>query len=337
MRSKVLHAALLAAAVTGAPAGVFAADAANTIRYGIDDATNFSRLPQVVAERKGYFAREGLTVEIVPFTNSFRNGGANSRPITLREGMRNGSVDMARQQFPLLVNDVLAGARTIAVSTVASNPIYFLLARPEIKSFADLKGKTVIATNPTDGITLWTRKLLALHGLHDGDFKLTSVAGNDGRIVCMKAKMCDAGTVPQPTVFDGLRAGFHVLGVISETGAPLLQVDIANADWAAAHRALLTKYIRATTAAVQFIADPKNGAEVERIAVDYMKQPPNVVRDMLANVRTAKAPAFPKQTGLAMNEVRAALAILAEYGTVPRPAPPPERFADASYGTGAGQ
>jgi ABC-type nitrate/sulfonate/bicarbonate transport system substrate-binding protein len=329
-------AAAVALAAFGAARGAVAAEP-NTLRYGLEDAENFSRLPQVVAERKGFFAREGLNVEFVPLTNSFRSGGANAVPMTTRQAMQNGRIDMARQQFPLLVGDVMGGGKNLAVSVVASNPIYFLLARPEITSFAALKGKTVIATGATDGITIWTRKLLAIHGLKDGDFKLTSVAGNPARITCMKARECDAGTVPQPAVFDGRAAGLHPLGVLSETGVPLLQVDIVNPAWAPAHRDLVVKYIRANTSAMQFIADPRNREELLKLTVDFTKEPENVAREMLANATNAKAPVFPKQAGIDMGAVKAAIALLGAYKVLNQPLPAAERFVDASYSNAAGR
>ena len=67
--------------------------AAEVIRYGIDDDANINRLPQVVAEREGLFAHEGLTVEVIPFTVSFR-APKDARPITLRQGMANGDIDI---------------------------------------------------------------------------------------------------------------------------------------------------------------------------------------------------------------------------------------------------
>jgi ABC-type nitrate/sulfonate/bicarbonate transport system substrate-binding protein len=67
--------------------------------------------------------------------------------------MAKGDIDMARQQFPLLVNDVMGGSKSVGVAVAIGNPLYFVAARPEIKSFADLKGKIVAITNPRDGIT----------------------------------------------------------------------------------------------------------------------------------------------------------------------------------------
>jgi ABC-type nitrate/sulfonate/bicarbonate transport system substrate-binding protein len=186
-----------------------------------------------------------MEVMLVPFTSSFRAGEAGARPISLREGMANGDVDMARQQFPLLIADVLMNRKPRAVSVAASNPVYYLAAKTEIKSFADLKGNTVAITGPRDGITIWIRKLLALHGLRDGDVTLKDIAGSDGRLACLKSADCAHASLGQPAILGALEAGAHPLGLTNEVGPLLYQVDIANPAWAAAHRDSVIKYIRA--------------------------------------------------------------------------------------------
>jgi ABC-type nitrate/sulfonate/bicarbonate transport system substrate-binding protein len=313
-----------------------AACAADTIRYGIDDERNINRLAQVVAEREGFFAREGLEVGIAAFRDSFR-APAGSNPITLREAMAKGDIDMARQQLPLLINDVMAGGKSVAVAVAVSNPMYFIVARPEINSFADLKGKTLTITAPRDGITLWTRKLLALHGLMDSDVNLKNIAGSEARLVCLKSGDCAAASLAQPAVLDGLAAGGHSLGVTNEIGPLLYQVEIVNPAWAAAHRDLVVKYIRATAAAMRFIQDPKNRDEVVKVTTAFMKETDDRSRQMLASIWDPKNRVLPTQAAFDMNSVKASIALMGEYDVLKQPLPSPERFIDASYAEAAGK
>jgi ABC-type nitrate/sulfonate/bicarbonate transport system substrate-binding protein len=317
-----------------------AADA-NTLRYGIDDEQNINRLPQVIAEREGLFAREGLTVELVRFTSTFRtrqasqNPAAAANPTSVRDGMAKGTIDMARQQLPLLINDAMAGGKSVGVSVTASNPVYFVVARPEIKSFADLKGKTLTITNPHDGITIWTRKLLALHGLKNEDVTLKNIAGSDARFACLNSGECAAATLDQPAIFKGLDAGHHALGITNEIGPRLYQVDIVNPTWAAAHRDTVVKYIRATTAAMRFIQDPKNRDEVVKVTAAFTKEPEDRSRQMLGYVWDPKNRVF-EGSAPDMNAVRAAISFLGEYEVLKQPLPAAERFVDNSYAKAAG-
>jgi ABC-type nitrate/sulfonate/bicarbonate transport system substrate-binding protein len=321
----------LAATAFGASGG---ADAADTIRYGIDDEQNINRLPQVVAERQGFFAREGVEVRIVPFTVSFRAPpGAN--PITMRDAMSKGDIDMSREQFPLLINDVMAGRKFVAVSVASGNPLYFVVVRPEIKSFADLKGKTLAITNPRDGITVWTRKLLALHALADADVTLKNIAGSQGRLACLKSSECAGASLAQPAVLDAIEAGSHVLGLTNEIGPPLYQFDIVDPGRAAANRDAIVKYIRATTAAVRFIQDPKNHDEVVKITMAFMKEPENRSREMLAAIWDPKNRVLPQRSAIDMDGAKAAIALLGEYDILKQPLPPLEHFIDTAYAEAA--
>ena len=310
-----------------------------TIRYGIDDPTNVNRLPQIIADREGLFAREGLKVEFVRLTSSFRNRGQNAAaatgPSTVREAMAAGTIDMSRQQLPILITETMDGGKHAGVAVASNDPIYFLAVRPEIKSFPDLKGKTITITNPRDGITVWTRELLDRHGLHAGDVTLKNIAGSDGRFECLNSGECAAATLDQPAIFKALDAGHHVLGMTNEIAPLLYQLDIVNPTWAATHRDAVIKYIRGTTAAVRFIMDSKNHDEVVKVMVDFTNQPEPRVREMLSYIWDSKNRVLPQQTGPDPNAVRDAIALLAKYDVLKQPLPAPERFIDASYGQAA--
>jgi ABC-type nitrate/sulfonate/bicarbonate transport system substrate-binding protein len=331
LRSRTLAILALAAAAVGA---IGNAGAADTIRYGIDDEQNINRLPQVIAEREGFFAREGVEVRIIPFTVSFRAPpGAN--PISMRDAMSKGDIDMSREQFPLLINDVMAGRKFVAVSIASGNPLYFVVGRPEIKSFADLKGKTLTITNPRDGITVWTRKLLALHGVAEADITLKNIAGSQGRLECLKSGACAAASLAQPAVLDAFEAGAHMLGLTNEIGPPLYQFDIVDPERAAANRAAIVKYIRATTAAVRFIQDPSNHDEVVKVTMAYMKEPENRTREMLDAIWDRKNRVLPQSGVVDMDSVKAAIALLGEYAILKQPLPAPDRFVDTAYAEAA--
>jgi ABC-type nitrate/sulfonate/bicarbonate transport system substrate-binding protein len=336
MRTSLARSTLLGAfALAGVVAGLGGkASAADIIRYGIDDERNINRLPQVVAEREGFFDRKGLRVEILPFATSFR-APAGARPMTLRDAMAKGESDMAREQLPLLINDVMAGGGMRAVSVASANPVYSLLARPEIKSFADLKGKTIAITAPLDGITIWTRKLLAERGLGNDDVTLKRIAGSEDRRTCLKSGDCAAASLAQPANLDAIDAGAHTLGLNNELGPMLYQVDIANPAWAAAHREAVIKYIRATAAAVRFIQEPRNHDEVIKVTSAYMKEPEDRSRAMLAAIWDPKNRVLPPGAAFDMAGIEALIGLLGEYGALKAPLPRPERFIDPSYAEAA--
>lgn len=339
MRSNLIRlclATVMAASLL--PAGKLLAADANTIRYGIDDEQNINRLPQFIAEKKGFFTREGVKVELVRFKSAFRTGPAQANAAnqqTMRQGMTSGAIDMARQQLPLLIHDDLAGANYVGVAVTSDNPVYFLVGQPGINSIADFKGKTVAITNLYDGITIWSQKLIANHGLKTADVTWKSIAGSNARIRCLTSGECAAVTLDQPAIFEGLAAHGYVFGLTNDIGPQLYQVDIAKPDWAASHRELVGKYIRATTAAMRYIMDPKNRYDTVDAVKELTGQPEAQSREMLAYIWDPKNRVF-QTSAPNMDNVKAVIALLADYGAVKQPLPAPERFVDPGFARDAG-
>lgn len=319
-----------------------AAGGTGTIRFSVDDGPNINRLSQIVAERKGFFVAEGLNVEFVGFTPSFRApaGGAAASQQSEREAIESGSIQMSRQQLPLLMSSSISGERaraSIGVGLEVSNSVYFLVVRPEITSYEDLRGKSVAITGPHDGITLWTYELMEQNGLGMNDYQPTRIAGTGARLECLRSGECAAASVAQPQVFGALDEGFHLLGVTNEIGPLLYQLDVADPAWASANRDTVVKYIRAIGAANQFILDPNNREEMVQITMDYMQEPEDRTRQMLSYIWDPANRVIQLPPVIDMDNVRATTSLFGKYGILPEPLPIPESYVDTSYAEAAGQ
>jgi ABC-type nitrate/sulfonate/bicarbonate transport system substrate-binding protein len=321
----------------------------NTIRYGIDDEQNINRLPQFIAEKKGFFASEGVKVELVRLKSAFRTGPgqqATENLPTVKQAMESGTIDMARQQLPLLIHDDMAGAKYIGVAVAANNPVYLFVAQAglcyisfglcsrspvgPVGIFRDFnKGDTIAVTNPWDGITIWTKERFSESGVPTKDITWKSIAGSNARIGCLTSDKCHAVVLDLPAFFQAQTAMNVVsYGTTGGVGPQLYQLDIANPDWAAAHHDLISRYIRATTAAMRFITDPKNRDEIVESVMELTKQPQGQSEAILTYIshdRTFQTSA-PN-----MANVKAVIELLGKYGALKKPLPSPERFVDPSY------
>ncbi len=148
-------------AILLALAGFSSAHAATTtLRFGQIPSTAraVSSLYLYVAEKQGFFARENIAVEIVQIP-----GGTGNMVAALDRG----EVDVTQTATPYLIQAVLNGSPAVAIAGTTANPIYSLIAKPQIKDFADLKGKLIGLSLPVDTISISMRKLFALKGLDD--------------------------------------------------------------------------------------------------------------------------------------------------------------------------
>ena len=156
---------LLGAVLTALSCTVMASAQNMTLRYGQIPSTikTVSALQFHLAQRKGFFAQQGISLEMIPI-----DGGAANMVLALNKG----TVDIARAATPYLIQDVLKGSDNVAILGETATPIYSLIAKPEIKNFADLKGKTIGLSLAVDTISISTRKLMALNGIKEADFKV---------------------------------------------------------------------------------------------------------------------------------------------------------------------
>src|SRR5262249_53852974 len=135
-----------------------------TLRYGqaYSAARSIFALPILVAERQRFFLREGLDFGMIPIP-----GGGEK----LIEALHDGTADISHVPTPFLIQAALKGSDAVAIATEFNNPIYSLMAKPEIKTYADLKGKLIGMAAETGSISISIRKLLALHGIGAEDFR----------------------------------------------------------------------------------------------------------------------------------------------------------------------
>jgi ABC-type nitrate/sulfonate/bicarbonate transport system substrate-binding protein len=223
-------------------------------------------------------------------------GGADHQITALH----NDSVDVTHVATPFLIRAALAGSDAVAIVAEFNNPIYSLIAKPEIANVTALKGKVVGLADEYGTISLSTRKLMALHGLNRGEFGVRVIEGTSACWACLRRGDCDAVVLGQPQDLTAMDQGYRLLGTSTEVVPELLYtVTAVRRSFAEANRDAITRYVRALAAAFEFIRD---GANRDRVA------------------RT----------------VEQAIAMLGEAGTLKPPLPSPERFVDLQYLRAAG-
>src|SRR5262249_25900960 len=172
-----------------------------TLRYGQNAAgiSGLSSLPLNVAQRKDYFRREGVNLVMVPI-----QGGTDRIVAALDKG----EIDAGKNATPYMIQAVLKGSDAVAFISQTANPIYSLIVRPEVKSYGDLKGKTIGLSTPGDTITLSSVRLLNAKGIKALDYTAKTVVGTPARFDCLKSGECAAVPMGQPEDLEAIREGF---------------------------------------------------------------------------------------------------------------------------------
>ncbi|HKA33699.1 MAG TPA: ABC transporter substrate-binding protein [Candidatus Binatia bacterium] len=308
-----------------------AADAPIPLRYAqaYSSLRSVFSLPIVIGDREGFFRREGLDFKVVvPIP-----GGADK----MIDALHDDTADITHVATPFLIRAAIAGSDAAAIAAEFNNPIYSLVAKPGIKSFADLKGKLIGLADEAGTITISTRKLLALHGLNAGDFRVKIIEGTPARYQCLVRGECDAVPLGQPQDFSAVEKGCRVLGLSTEVVPELLYtVTAARRSWADAHKDALVRYARALAAAFKFIRDPAKRGAVVKAVVEATDASSAAAEQSLKLFFEPERGVLPKQGEINVKGLARVIEYMGEAGTLKKPLPGAERFIDLRYLAAAG-
>jgi ABC-type nitrate/sulfonate/bicarbonate transport system substrate-binding protein len=319
-----------AAVIFVASIGQVHAQTTTTLRYGQIPSTikSVSALHFNIAQRKGLFVREGINIEMI----AIEGGAANMMAALDRE-----AVDITRTASFFLIQAALKGSEGVAIASETATPIYSLIVKPEIKTFADLKGKVVGLTNAVSTISVSMRKLLALNGLRNSDYRVIEFVGTPERSECLRKGECDAVPLGQPEDFTLLKQGYRRLG-ISNDAVPNFQfiVSAVRRSWGEANKDALVRYVRGLAAAFRFMRDPANREDVVKIILDTTGSSDEIARQTLALYFEPDRGVFPKQGELDIKGLGQVIQFMGETGDLKPPLPSAERFVDLQYLRAAG-
>ena len=284
--------------------------------------------PIWIAQQKGYFAQNGVEVKLTNTPNSvFQLTGliegrfdiamtAIDNLVAYMEGQGEAKVDRQPDIFAFMGGD---------------NGFLSLVTVPDVKTYADLKGRTLSVDALTTGYAFVLLDLLERGGLKRGDFEVVKAGGVLERWDELKQKK-QAGTM-LITPFDIIAqaAGFHVLQrAIDVYGHYQGLVGATRRDWARDNATALQGFIRAHVQAVEWLGDPVNKDEAVSILRGHLQQ---MSPELAAKTYAALAPpqGFTPKARIDMEGVSKVLALRSRYGEPRKTLSDPARYFDGRY------
>ena len=166
--------------------------------------------PYWSAKEFGIYEQNGLDVDLQYIASS------NAMAALLA-----GQVQLAVTGGSEAINANANGSEVVVVAN--TTPVYatFLEVRPEIKTAADLKGKTIAITNPGASFDITTRVLLQHEGLDpDKDVTLIKTGSVANVTSALVSGQVDAGLAGMPDNMKIEAAGLHPLFDMTRMGLP---------------------------------------------------------------------------------------------------------------------
>jgi ABC-type nitrate/sulfonate/bicarbonate transport system substrate-binding protein len=273
------------------------------------------RTPHVVAEQKGFFARENLEVQFHETTYApDHNRG-------MAEGRWNFTLSSADTMIARTTTD---GVDYMLFMQAEEGLSAYLIGQPGVDAVEKLRGK-LLAGDPGDSnLDLIRKKILRTRGIEDTEYEIEIIGSSPVRLEAFLQRRVAAAMLTPPASDKALAAG-GVLLANSETYVPgwPLTCGWTLRPWLLDHRELVVRFIRAWAASTDWLLAPENREETLALMMDKEKLTRKAAEDAYGKV-VPKARINPFA-------LRTVIELRKELGVYKPPFDPPERFFDASY------
>jgi ABC-type nitrate/sulfonate/bicarbonate transport system substrate-binding protein len=277
--------------------------------------------PLFAAQSIGSLDQEGLALDVSPL------GGAPQ----VTAAMASGSVNIGNADMYYLIRAVERGADVAAFMSEFPVPIYGLLANPNVRSYADLRGQTIIVDSP-NGVTRWlTGRMLAQGGVAPNEADYVFAGATPDRLAAMVAGGVQAAILAQPFDFAAERQGYRRLGNSNDLVRTFEFISYtANRDWMSRNENTLARFIRGYRAGQRWLYDPANKEQAIQLLSAQTRLAPEDSRATY-ELYVERVRAFPE--GMRPNPagVQAVLDSLVELGDLTTPTPPVTKYVDTTY------
>jgi ABC-type nitrate/sulfonate/bicarbonate transport system substrate-binding protein len=285
-------------------------------------------LPVWAAQRQGFFEANGVSVQLSYTPTS----------VYLITSLLEGKFDVALA----LMDNYVAYQEGQGEAKIPDNPDLFafmggdggfasIVASPSVKSFADLKGKTVSVDAMTTGFAFLTREMLARNGIAETDVTFVRAGGTPNRYRELLAGKQDATMLRTPFELSAKGRGLNVLAYGESLGAYQGSAGAARRSWAASHEKELIGFIRGYRAGLDWIYDRANRDIVEAILVANQRDMTPALAKQAYDLLLADKGGLTRDASLDMNGIRTVLELRSKYGTPKKTLTDPMKYVDLSY------
>ena len=223
-------------------------------------------LPLHAGIAKGIFEKRGFKIEL-HLTDNSRNQ---------RDGLAAGKFDVVHSAVDNALAMIEVAKHDVVIVTGGDSGMNEFFVQPDVKSFADMRGRTLVVDAPDTAYALQAKKILAMHGLKDGaDYTVKPVGAGVYRFKAMAESKDNAAAIlnlpftvqAEALGMKSLGRTIDLLGPYQAGGAFLMRA------WAREHPATLERYIAAYIEALRFVRDPANRADNIALLMEKLKIP----------------------------------------------------------------
>ena len=278
-------------------------------------------LPFFIALKKGFYAKEGIPVDLVSIGRS---------DIQL-QALVAGELHFANINADNIIiwNERTNGNLKVAAGSSNAAP-YQLIGAKHIKRIEDLKGQRLGVNSLSGGATSILLSYLKSKGLiHPRDFSMSVIAGGTpARLSALESGAVAGAVLVMPFSDIAIDKGFPKLGDTTEiiSNYQFNNINI-NPAWAEKNRAVVVKFIRAHIQALHWIFEHQ--ADTVEFLNKEFGLPTQYARRGIEYYTKNKV--YPINGDVTLSGLKVNIEVQAQDGIIKGALPPPEKYIDLSY------
>jgi ABC-type nitrate/sulfonate/bicarbonate transport system substrate-binding protein len=255
--------------VVGLAIGIMSASpiagaAAELIPLRVNTFPNAKALALHAGLAKGIFEKHGLKVEL-QLTDNSKNQ---------REGLAAGRFDIAQAALDNAVAMIEVAKQDVVIVSGGDSGMNEFFVQPDVRSFGDLKGRTIVVDAPDTAYALLAKKILSQYGLKAGtDYTVKPVGAGVYRLKAMLEDPINSGGILNlPFTVQAEEAGLKSLGrTVDLLGPYQAQGVFVMRAWVRDNGTLLERYLAAYVDALRWVRDRANRKEAVALLMDRLK------------------------------------------------------------------
>ena len=278
-------------------------------------------LPFFIAQKKGFYAKEGLQVDLVSI----------GRADVQLQALVAGELHFANINADNIIiwNERTNGNLKVAAGSSNSAP-YLLIGAKNVKKLEDLKGQRLGVASLTGGATSILLTYLKSKGLiHPRDFALSIIAGGTpARLSALESNAIAGAVLGIPFADFAIDKGFTRLGDTTEviSNYQFNNINI-NPSWAEKNRPAVVKFIKGHIQSLRWIYEHPGDAS-DFLTKELGLQAPYARRgiDYYINNKV-----YPINGDVTLPGLKVNIEVQVQDGIIKGALPPPEKYVDLSY------
>lgn len=215
-------------------------------------------------------------------------------------------------------------------------PALTLQVRPEITSYAQLRGKTFAVDAPGTGFSFVLRRILEQNGIAPGEYSLLALGATQKRFDAMVAGQCVGGMVAAPfDVIGTQQYGFRSLSTVIEAlGHYEANVMMARRSWIGTHQGAVVAFVAGYRTAMNWLYDRSNEREAMDILTRNAGLPATIVAQVGPTILSSPA-SYSRDGRFDPAGVQTVIDLRAAYGTPKKTVPAAPAFIDSRFVSGS--